>query len=295
VLPKGYEVLGDKGSKKTFTTAQGLLAELTGHPTGRHWSLERYFRLEETGVGQANVLDLFPPSTVNDRILSPLARPLISLRNSPALSVPSAPMAAPVSVVMTGPQGIDLLNRSHEVRKLLFAGYGRRIFAGGYNPDDVLQEVYQGLLVRNQGKCPWDPSKGSFGHYVHMVCGCVFSNMGRKQRRRDKMEQVGLSCLRDGEFKSMDVAEVTNIPAPETAENKEAALEGAAADLTRYILDHAKTGDPVYLAIAILPHVHAGEARKDIAERVGVSMPALSRAISYLRKSSLAWKDTLYN
>ena len=292
VLDKGYEVVGGpKEKSKVFLTRQGLLAELTGHPTGRHWSMERYFRGEEPGGG---VLDLFGEvDEVPLPMLIPLVTPLITLRFSPAISIPaSLPGLGDRSLVVAGPVGIDLLTRSHEVRKLLFAGFGRRIYAGGYNPDDVLQEVYRGLLVRNRGKCPWDPSKGTFGHYVHMVCGCVFSNIGRKQRRRDQMEQVGLPTIQDGELREGDVAS-SNVPAPETMASKGSSINEAALDLTRFMRDTAAPGEPVSLAITILPHVHAGEARKDIAAAVGVSMPALSRAISYLRRTSLQWRENL--
>lgn len=90
------------------------------------------------------------------------------------------------------PRGIDLAKRSHEVRKLFYAGYGRRVAKYGYDPEDVLQEIYQGILVRNKGKCPFDASKSSFGHYVHMICGCIVSNYRRRYSRLERNEQFGV-------------------------------------------------------------------------------------------------------
>ena len=69
--------------------------------------------------------------------------------------------------------GIDLSVRGHEVRKLMWAGFGHKILRAGYDPEDVLQEVFRGLIARNKGTCPWDARKSSFGHYVHLVIGCV--------------------------------------------------------------------------------------------------------------------------
>lgn len=88
------------------------------------------------------------------------------------------------SMLDTGPKlGIDLAARGHEVRKLMWAGYRDKILRAGYDPEDVLQEVYRGLIARNNGKCPWDVRKSSFGHYVHMVIGCVLINYHRKQQQ----------------------------------------------------------------------------------------------------------------
>lgn len=93
--------------------------------------------------------------------------------------------------IAPGALGIDLNKRGHEVRKLLFAGFGAKMARGGYDPDDVLQEIYRGILARNRGKCPFDERKSSFGHYVHMVCECVLANYHRKESRRLEFEQVG--------------------------------------------------------------------------------------------------------
>jgi hypothetical protein len=46
--------------------------------------------------------------------------------------------------------GIDLGARGHEVRKLLFAGFAGKMLSRGYDPEEVLQEIYAGLLVRNE-------------------------------------------------------------------------------------------------------------------------------------------------
>lgn len=94
---------------------------------------------------------------------------------------------APVVVSKVTP-GINLEKRGHEVRKLLYAGFGFRMARAGYDPEEVLQEVYRGILVRNQGKCPFDEKKSSFGHYVHMVISCVLSNYHRKMSKHRSIE-----------------------------------------------------------------------------------------------------------
>ena len=60
----------------------------------------------------------------------------------------------------------------------------------GIDPEDFLQEVYRGLLARDNGTCPWDATKSSFGHYVHIVIKCVLSNYLRKDRRRTLHEDL---------------------------------------------------------------------------------------------------------
>lgn len=95
--------------------------------------------------------------------------------------------------------GIDLTARGHEVRKLMWAGFGHKILRAGYDPEDVLQEVFRGLIARNAGQCPWDVRKSSFGHYVHMVIGCVLINYHRKQQQVRGTEVLGMRGP-DGEY-----------------------------------------------------------------------------------------------
>lgn len=99
--------------------------------------------------------------------------------------------------------GIDLVGRGHEVKKLMWAGFGNKILRAGYDPDDVLQEVFRGIVARNHGTCPWDARKSSFGHYVHMVIGCVLTNYHRKQQQVRGTEVLG---VRDMDGKMVDAA-----------------------------------------------------------------------------------------
>ncbi len=101
------------------------------------------------------------------------------------LSVFSAPIA---TIVVQPKAGIDLDKRGKEVAKLFYAGFAKQLISGGFSPEDVLQELYKGILIRNSGKCPFDPSKSSFGHYVHMVANCVISNYCRKHNRYKSAE-----------------------------------------------------------------------------------------------------------
>lgn len=316
VLDDGWEVLRE-GKLTKFTTAQGLLKELTGHPTGRHWSLERYFGLgahapkADKLIGQANVLDLFAPTqpaapTDQVTLLEPLAPAILGFRQTDtAISVPSSDSRkhenrvsrrsknsrAGSDLIISGPVGIDLVNRAHEVRKLLFAGFGPRIFASGYDADDVLQEVYRKLLAANRGRSPWDPSKSSFGHYVYMVCGSALSNYHRKQRRIRQFEQSGLASYNDGQWQVQDAASNITIPARETIEQSTYLFEEVQEDLADFILDQHDADRPeARLAIDVLPYVVNGTRRSLIAEALEVSPAAISRAISYLRKAAKAWR-----
>lgn len=95
--------------------------------------------------------------------------------------------------------GIDLSIRGHEVRKLFYAGgFTSVLIKEHIDPEEVLQEVYRGLLARNKGTCPWDVTKSSFGHYVHIVIQCVLANYLRKERRRSSIEGVS----EDGEVRN---------------------------------------------------------------------------------------------
>ena len=191
--------------------------------------------------------------------------------------------------------GIDLAKRGHEVRKLLFAGFGYKMLRGGYDPDDVLQEVYRGLLARNKGICPFDVRKSSFGHYVHMVCGCVLANYHRKQSRTREFEQVGMySPLADNgcvdaaeaavDLCSWDHQGTTN--GPELSVGQEKAITSLQSHIRSF--DDSAIAP---LAAEVVPLVFAGMTRSEIAEVKGLSPAKVGRALAFLRAASGEWAE----
>jgi DNA-directed RNA polymerase specialized sigma24 family protein len=282
VLSDGWEVLKPDGTpERKHTTAVSLLSDLTGHPKGRHWSLERYFRIgpvhgARRPLVEANIFDLFPMTVTVPGIFTPK-----EMNKAPALHLKPK-------------LGIDLDHRAGEVRKLLFAGFGRRMFLNGYDPEDVLQEVYKGLLVRNSGTCPWDPAKSSFGHYVHMVCGCILSNYHRKQSRIREVEQTGLlNPHGDGNeaTRYMDVASNITVPAEATREAKDAILYEQADDLVDYMMD-SEMREESRLATKLLPLILQGVPRTALPSTLGVSKAAVTRAYTHLKTQALNWKES---
>lgn len=103
--------------------------------------------------------------------------------------------------------GIDLEVKHKDVERLMYSGYGKVIHYNGYNAEDVLQEIYRGILARNVGKCPFDEDKSSFGHYVHMVIGCILNNYHRKRNKWKENEVSGVYGYDDrGDYSQRDVA-----------------------------------------------------------------------------------------
>lgn len=257
-----------------YTSARSLLQNLTGHPKARNWSFDRYFRLgrfARPGGGEVaqSLLTISPPGgqTVSEGITVATPRRL----------------------------GIDLDNRAHEVQKLLFAGFGSKIFAAGYDPDDVLQEVYKGILARNRGKCPWDERKSSFGHYVHMVCGCILANYHRRENRRRSVEQVGLPARRTldyGErFKNADrISEVAEDHALFHTEGRDIPRH-VVQDLERHLRSVPGRGPDKRLAVRLIPMVRAGATRAEMSETMGVSKAHVGRAVAFLKTEARNWVE----
>jgi hypothetical protein len=154
--------------------------------------------------------------------------------------------------------GVDLRARGHEVRKLFYAGFARRALKYGYDPDEVLQEVFAGILIRNQGKCPFDPEKSSFGHYVHMVCGCILSNYHRKHGRVSAAESTGGW---DADGNDCDVALLDIMHTPANQEHV-VGLEDALNALESAIKtsNHKNSA----LALEILPMISSGMTKTEI-------------------------------
>lgn len=183
-------------------------------------------------------------------------------------------------------KGIDLENRANEVRKLFYAGFGARCVASGYNPEDVLQEIYKGLIARNRGICPFDPRKSTFGHYVHMVCGCIIANYHRKARKTRDHESVGLFAY-GSEDDSWGLQEVSAY-AVEVDEKtpEENYMENEAKDsLETYIRKY----DPKLLTI--LEGLIKRESRKSMAERTGWSSSQVTQSVKQVRRLTLEWSE----
>lgn len=87
--------------------------------------------------------------------------------------------------------GIDLVNRGHEVRKLFMKHCAPMCLRARCDPEDVLQEVYKGILIRNSGTCPYDPAKSAFSTYVVMVASCVTTNYVNKNTKTASREYYG--------------------------------------------------------------------------------------------------------
>ena len=210
---------------------------------------------------------------------------------------------------LTVAAGIDLEGRSHEVKLLLHAGFARKMHSKGYNPDDVLQEVYKGLLTRNNGMCPWDGRKSSFGHYVYMVCNCILKNYHRKQSRRRDHEQSGILASpsqtgernEDGRWNIVDAA----IVAPDSLENSSSTYDDAATDLAMIAIDDwlrelvedaenkGKTGEKAAyeftLARICLPLKAKGMTRAEIAAETDLPVGVVSKALARLREGTREW------
>jgi len=299
----GYEVTPAEGSRQIYSTKRQLLIGLTGHPKGRNWTYDRYFKLgkyappitlpSDSGF---SVLDLLPVGASIIPGSTPLPTPVNMERAlAKAMSTCQVPITTTagqvLAVVTANPPvqlGIDLKNRGHEVAKLLFSQYGKKIFGCGYSPEDVLQEVYAGILVRNRGICPWDIRKSSFGHYVCIVCSCILSNYHRKMSRRRSVEQVGLRAWQDGCLKPVDAALVAVERGPSREEGVGAAR--AEEDLRSFLMRQptSRTADGK-LALIILADVHQGWRRAELADKYGYTRAAVSRALTYLRKQARQW------
>lgn len=306
-----YRVRAEDGLISSYDSARQLLVALTGHPQARHWTFERYFKLGRHRPRDLRVAEMpgnrpaldvlgIAPSIVDPfegLTLPPMGKDAPRLLTfSPALTVISRPVPdARLDEALTGSSsptvlGIDLVRRGREVAKLFYAGFGAKVAGAGIDPEEVLQEVYRGILVRNAGTCPWDARKSSFGHYVHMVCSCIVSNFFRRENRRRAVEQVGIrSRTGEGLESIVDVAsEDALLPHGEPLLSP-ALLgdESAFNDLLRYI---KYNGSPEVRAHEdVLRLMRAGLNRSEVARRLGLPAPFVSDLFTAFQEIAREW------
>lgn len=141
---------------------------------------------------------LLEPLTIQPKIKKPILRDLYRMKTrrlSVQYSLTPADILKRLSYIMdgglTGLPGIDLSVRGGEVKKLFYGcGFAHGLQKDGIDPEEVLQEVYRGIIIRNSGICPYDYEKSTFGHYVYMVTSNVVANYIRKWKRRKEMEEL---------------------------------------------------------------------------------------------------------
>jgi DNA-directed RNA polymerase specialized sigma24 family protein len=176
--------------------------------------------------------------------------------------------------------------RADEVRKLLWRGFAGKMLSQGYDPEDVLQEVYRGLLVRNKGKCPWDARKSTFGHYVYLVIGCVLTNYHRKQVRRIDKDALSLTMKnKDGE----ELADIGQFGSCKIHEGSELGDMLAIDDLSKYLETLPDTTPEAVLGREILSLVASGHQRGEIVRETGKKPSLVSRALAWLRRQTALW------
>jgi len=214
-------------------------------------------------------------------------------QGSPALTVAKRAAVIHTSTALSvaaAPIGVDLARRGHEVRKLFFAGFGRRVARYGYDPEDVLQEIYKGLLVRNGGKCPFDPNKSSFGHYVHMVCGCIVSNYHRRYSRLSRNEVIGV-VNHDNELEDVATADLASV-GPLQAD----LLRGQSLvdRLTEMTLSHtATTNLNPNVVEECVQLLSAGFRKSEIATHTGQTPHQVAKILRIIRTVGAEWRSLL--
>lgn len=241
--------------KEVFEGFRPLARKLFGYSSG--WTADRYFRiglyrLDRPKVG---ILDYFHPT-------KPLEKAV--------------------------PPGIDLLNRSDEVAKLLNYACGSAIRHYDYDFDDVLQDVYKGIIARNNGKSPWDPDRSSFGNYVILVSQSVFRNYHARQQRIRSREQIGTRTLKGSEYVTVDASEL-GVTEPDWGQI--GVVEVMDDLLTTMQSIEGSHKSEARLARQILPLVYKGMKRSEIADELDIGVAVVGRALSWLRGAAKEWVE----
>lgn len=269
LIEKSGDSLIYKVDDRSFSSARQLLINLTG---SKNWAFDKYFRQGKYKLQASRFADL-PQNQPSLNILELPTMAQVAMITSPMLSVQTS--------------GIDLAKRGHEVAKLFYAGFAGKLVAAGIDPEEVLQEVYRGILVRNQGMCPWDPAKSSFGHYVHMVCGCIISNYFRHENRKNAMEQTGIRSRLKSEEGMVDVGS-DNAYVPGILDVDDTM---AMNDLLKYLKSHGTSELRTHPEVLML--MREGCNRLEISRRTRLPVAQVSRIYKGMQDIVLRWSEDI--
>jgi DNA-directed RNA polymerase specialized sigma24 family protein len=267
-----------KTEKKSLLTTKIAVSEEKNSKNsllvGQKDAYEEFFEALKSGLGAEGLLEAFQEGSEK------LWTPEIGLELEKNLELELDRLEERV--------GIDLVARGHEVRKLLFAGFAGKMLSRGYDPEDVLQEIFRGLVVRNRGKCPWDKRKSSFGHYVHMAINCILTNYHRKESKRVDRDYVPL------EIQGEDGQELPTVLGSAQGSvlihaGSELGDQIALLTLQEYLENLPDRGPEAQLGRKILPWVTAGCTRREIVQETGYKESLVSRALAWVRHQTALW------
>jgi len=320
-----YPTDSDYGGPVIYPSARQMLMALHDGKDP-HLPLDRYLRRGkwqqseggillavwdcEASVGAQQVQQVTRTSTLSQPLsVSPGFSEAVGMRQTPSKSTPKrksqsfrqtsgpTPSSLDHPLVMTAPAavplGIDLDRRGHEVAKIFYKHFGRWVFQYGYDSNDVLQEIYKGILARNNGICPFDVNKSSFGHYVHRVCGCIMANYHRREKRYRGRYRLGVKGYNEqGDWCDQDVAQNTSLREQQVSERGNEVADPT--DLLAYVLSPDVPGkrpdglDDSLLA-DVLGMMSEGYTQPEMARSVGRPKSLVVRAVRYIRRLALQW------
>jgi len=88
--------------------------------------------------------------------------------------------------------GIDIEKHSQDIKLIFYKRQANSMIREGLDPEEVLSEVYKGLLIRNKGKCPYDSEKSALSTYIVLVMDCVIMNLISKHRKEKDRILIGV-------------------------------------------------------------------------------------------------------
>ena len=79
--------------------------------------------------------------------------------------------------------GVDVEAKSEDIKSIFYKHFAKMCIQSKYDPEEMLQEIYLGILHRNKGNCPFDPAKSSLSTYIVMVSRCILFNIFNKENK----------------------------------------------------------------------------------------------------------------
>jgi RNA polymerase sigma factor (sigma-70 family) len=97
-----------------------------------------------------------------------------------------APIVNTIPKIIKKKLGIDVEAKYQDIKSIFYRHFAPICFKNKVDPEEVLQEVYYGLEIRNRGTCPFDPAKSSMSTYIVLVArGVVFNYLKKTKNSRE--------------------------------------------------------------------------------------------------------------
>lgn len=173
-------------------------------------------------------------------------------------------------------KGFDIVEKKKDIERIFYKFYAKRAAAEGLPVEDLLQEVFAGIISRNSKKSAFSLNRGSFSGYLHLVIGSIYKNFRKRELDRGVHDRsIKTKLLEKGEEATTESDFINDAILMDSFKEWVKVKKGM--------------GD---LASNVTVLLSEGKKKKEIADELGINATSLHKIIKGLQAKVIEFLET---